>query len=635
MALADTQRLIASLELQDKFSRTANKFDSTLTGMERRTSSAFGKIGTDVSRGIGRLSTNLLAIGTIASGIAVGGIIASVRAASDLNEEIDKAKVVFGEASDEVIDFSKNAATIGLATSEALGAAGAFGNMFNTIGIAEEESADMSTTMVQLAADMASFNNEDPSEMLDRLRSGLAGEAEPLRRFGVLLSEVTVKEFAYRTGIAETGEALTEAQKVQARYGLILENTAIQQGNFALTSKSLANQQRQLRSNLKNTAAVIGQAFLPSLSKVGIAINELFLEKQPQIIAFSERLGESLEDLFTDANIQSGMDRIGGFVDRLAEGDVSGAFGDIRTVLSSLASLPWGAIGDAARILGTGSKALLDAFLGMPPWVQTAVLTGWGLNKLTGGALGSIVSTLASGLIKGVLGINAGVVNVNAGTVTGGGGVPGTAGGGAGSLVTPLLRTGIAATIGAAIGVAAGSELHEAIVAESRGFEQTAFGGRTRDLEATEHNLELIRGTLGDLEMDTGAGLNHLASMVTGTDSVITTLQNQEEILEDELTQLRVQEHSQRENTSLIREGNRELVTSARILAQQKETAARGFAEQARLGQSSVAQLSRIEQKNFSPTVRVGVTSNVSITDITRRLVTQRISIGGTGGITM
>ena len=58
----------------------------------------------------------------------------------------------------------------------------------------------------------------------------------------------------------------------------------------------------------------------------------------------------------------------------------------------------------AARLLGTGAKALLTAFTSLPPWVQTAVLTGWGLNKLTGGALGNIAGTLtkaAFGSIRG------------------------------------------------------------------------------------------------------------------------------------------------------------------------------------------------------------------------------------------
>lgn len=111
-------------------------------------------------------------------------------------------------------------------------------------------------------------------------------------------------------------------------------------------------------------------------------------------------------------------------------------------------NLPWESIGTSLKIAGAGGKAVLEAFTNLPPWVQTAVLTGWGLNKLTGGALGDIVGELGKGLIKGVLGMNAAVVNINAGTVNGGGGVPGAGGGGSG------LLGGVAAGA-AAVGVGA------------------------------------------------------------------------------------------------------------------------------------------------------------------------------------
>jgi hypothetical protein len=124
-------------------------------------------------------------------------------------------------------------------------------------------------------------------------------------------------------------------------------------------------------------------------------------------------------------------------------------------------SIPWDKVMTAMRAVGAGAKMALDAFLAMPSWVQTAVVGGWGLNKLTGGALGDIVGALGSGLIKGVLGMNAGVVNINAGVVNGGpGGTPGVppvvgaaaAAGGAGAVVTAGLVGGMIAIPLASIG---------------------------------------------------------------------------------------------------------------------------------------------------------------------------------------
>ena len=202
-------------------------------------------------------------IRTAIGGAFVAGAVVAVRAASDLGEAQNKVNVIFGESSRAVTEFAENSASIGLATAEALDAAGAFGSMFDAAGLASAESAEMSTTMVALAGDMASFNNTDPSEMLERLRSGLAGEAEPLRRFGVFISEAAVNTEALASGLVKQGQELTDVQRIQARYNIIMRDTTKQQGDFARTSNSLPNLLRTLRAELINVAASVGQKLLP------------------------------------------------------------------------------------------------------------------------------------------------------------------------------------------------------------------------------------------------------------------------------------------------------------------------------------------------------------------------------------
>jgi len=228
----------------------------------------------DMAKSESRLGGMKAAAGAMGAtlGIALG--VQSVRAASDLNEEINKTNVVFGRSRESVLAWSETTATrLGLSQRAALEAAGAYGNMFQTIGLGDAPAAQMSKRMVQLAADMASFHNQDPSEMLLKLRSGLAGEAEPLRQFGVLISEARVKQEAYRLGIAKVGAQLTEQQKVQARYSLILRDSTKAHGDFERTSNSLANQQRVLRAQIENTEAVLGAKLLPVVLKLVIALN--------------------------------------------------------------------------------------------------------------------------------------------------------------------------------------------------------------------------------------------------------------------------------------------------------------------------------------------------------------------------
>lgn len=247
------------IEAKDLASRALGKVSAEVNGLDPALTKATTK---------GVLFGNLLTRGAELVGEGLRNVVDfvgdSIGAASDLAESQSKANVVFGESVDVVDEFGATSAeAAGISKQATLEAAGAFGNMFNTIGLAQDASADMSVTMVQLASDMGSFNNQDPTDMLLRLRSGLAGEAEPLRKFGVLLSEARVKEEAYASGIAQTGDELTEQQKVQARYQLILKDTAVQQGDFARTSEEAAGSQRQLQAEIADVQAEVGQELLP------------------------------------------------------------------------------------------------------------------------------------------------------------------------------------------------------------------------------------------------------------------------------------------------------------------------------------------------------------------------------------
>jgi hypothetical protein len=132
-------------------------------------------------------------------------------------------------------------------------------------------------------------------------QSGLAGETEPLRRFGLDLSAATVEAYAYANGIGTVGTELTEAQKVQARYGLLMEQTNKTQGDFANTSDQLANSQRILQARMENARAELGTALLPAMTKfVELALDkgvplfekliDLFIKLEPAISFVADAL---------------------------------------------------------------------------------------------------------------------------------------------------------------------------------------------------------------------------------------------------------------------------------------------------------------------------------------------------------
>ena len=200
----------------------------------------------------------------------------SIQAASDLNEQMSKSGVIFGDSADEIQAFGETAAAaLGLSKRAALEAASNFGAFFTGAGQSAAAAEDMSERIVTLAADLASFNNLDPTDVLQKLQSGLSGEAEPMRRLGVFLTEAKVKAKGMEMGLAGANGELSEGAKVLARYQIILDETGKAQGDFERTSDGLANQQRILNAELENAQAQLGESLLPlqlAVTKAQIAV---------------------------------------------------------------------------------------------------------------------------------------------------------------------------------------------------------------------------------------------------------------------------------------------------------------------------------------------------------------------------
>lgn len=238
---------------------------------EDRASGQLGKVKQEAS-GMGgafkAAQANWLALtaGIAAAGGAIATIKSMVGAASDLEESTSKARVVFGQFFPEVEKFAKDAAqSMGQSTQATLEATATFGNLFTALEVLPGAATDMSMELVKLSADLASFNNIGTEEALVALRSGIVGEAEPLRRLGVSINAATVELKAMELGLAATKKEITDADKVTARYALILEQTTTAQGDFERTSGGLANQQRILAAEVMNLQADLGTLLLPTM----------------------------------------------------------------------------------------------------------------------------------------------------------------------------------------------------------------------------------------------------------------------------------------------------------------------------------------------------------------------------------
>ena len=189
----------------------------------------------------------------------------TILAASNMNESLSKMNVVFGENAQAVEKWANTSAeAMGLSKQKTIEAAGTYGNLFQAFGIGQDSATKMSTSLVQLASDMASFNNTSVDDALLALRSGLSGETEPLKKFGIALSEVRLKEEALSMGLIKTTSGvLPPAIKAQAAFSLAMKDSALAQGDFARTADGTANTMKILQAKMENAKAALGAGLLP------------------------------------------------------------------------------------------------------------------------------------------------------------------------------------------------------------------------------------------------------------------------------------------------------------------------------------------------------------------------------------
>ena len=282
--------------------------------VEKAGKKAGGKFSTGFKAGITALSA--VVVGTI--GKVLGDAIAD---ASDLNEAGTAVGAVFGNSFKDIDKWAGQANTkLGQSHVEALNAAKTFGVFGQAAGLSAKENAKFSTGLAELASDFASFHNVSPEEAIQAIGSGLRGEAEPLRKFGVLMDDAALKAQAMKMGLikstastadlqaaqikieksqrayneavkkygkgsleardaqvslskatddlgkltkANTTGPLTQQQKILAANALIFSQAGAAQGDFTKTSEGMANQQRIVDASMKNLSATIGTALMP------------------------------------------------------------------------------------------------------------------------------------------------------------------------------------------------------------------------------------------------------------------------------------------------------------------------------------------------------------------------------------
>ena len=239
-----------------------------------------GNAGDDAGAALENFSARLSAIGAgLKASISTPLIELGkecVNYASDLTETLSKTEVVFGANADAVIEWSESSVyQMGIAQETALNMVSTFGDFSTAMGLSTQQAAEMSISLTQLAADMASFKNISVERANIALNSIYTGETESLKAMGIVMTQANLQAYANTQGIEKNIQAMTQQELVMLRYRYVMSQTKNAQGDFVRTGDSLANQTRKLSENVKELSTGFGKILEPTVTAATAKLNDL------------------------------------------------------------------------------------------------------------------------------------------------------------------------------------------------------------------------------------------------------------------------------------------------------------------------------------------------------------------------
>ena len=214
---------------------------------------------------------------------------------SSLTEVENVVRTTFGNYEKLIQDFSKTSIQdFGMSELTAKQVASRFQAIGTAMGFSQGKMADMSLQLTKLTADMASFYDMEQSDVARNLQAVFTGETEPLRKYGLDLTQATLKEWAMKQGLDADISSMTQAEKTMLRYQYVMANTAAAQGDFARTSDTWANQIRILKQSFEQLAAIIGGALINAFKPFVRTLNAVM----QKVIAFATTVTNALGSIF-------------------------------------------------------------------------------------------------------------------------------------------------------------------------------------------------------------------------------------------------------------------------------------------------------------------------------------------------
>jgi len=463
-------------------------------------------LNTAVKLGIGGIATTKESVDLLTTAINAYGLNASQAAgAADIfAAAVRDGKVTVAELSGSFADVAPLASQVGIKLEE-IGAGYAtltargveateVGTQFNR-AIIELLKPGPELTQVMKGLGLETFETSIKQKGLVQTLEDVRVEAE---KQGIPFQDLFGRLEAYKFALATTGPNQAKFNQELAAMGKAAGETNAQ---FEERQKGLNFQLAKLKAAAQDAGITIGQALIPKLVPLIEKLSTFINQNQGKIAEFGQKLADSF----------------GAFADKIQTTDFTGII-------------------DGLKLLGEVGKKVVDIFLSLPPGVQSALVAGLAINKLSGGLVAQGVGNVAGGFLK--IAFSRGATPLTPLYVQQVGGIPGAGGvpvAGGGGIISKLLGITTAVGLGAILGSAVGHALVDSGIAAGAKYEGTKFdqfvAQHSSDPVAIQRAINSISANIGKFYNENDPIQSALAHALFGDQ--LKVLEDQRTILEN------------------------------------------------------------------------------------------------------
>lgn len=265
-------------------------------------------------KSLGKLAARAatFAAGSVALGAITGWINEGVKLADTADLVRKSWDKTFGESSKQLTQNIKNTANaLGLADFEAQEMLLTTGQLAKSMGLTDQEAADMAEGLFTAAGDLAAFTGrlDESEQVLGAITSALKGEFDALEGVGIKLKQVDVTQRALNDTGKETADQLTSAELAAATYALVLDQLEDEQGALTEAQEDGLTASNEIAAEMKESQETVGQAFQDVKRAVESALGSA--------IGMLEKFGNWLANIIK--NLRDFRDRATGVFKTLAD----------------------------------------------------------------------------------------------------------------------------------------------------------------------------------------------------------------------------------------------------------------------------------------------------------------------------